>query len=87
MQWNLNLATHLLLDRRPDLDVGAIILEASSRMHAALAAVLNTEDVNICVSFDPLCEPKNVFIDEALRQRCESVEEGVMASIREAFDL
>jgi len=87
MQWNLNLATHFSFERHREIDIGAIIVEASSRMQQALAAAFNSDDVNICVSFDPTIQPQNCFMSEAMRQRCESIEEGVMSSIRSSFDL
>lgn len=87
MQWNLNLATHLSFDGRPDIDIGVIIMEVSSRMQDALSSVLHSEDVSVCISFDAQYSQQNRFMGEELRLRCESIEEGVMASIRDTFDL
>ena len=86
MQWNLNIATHLSVEAHPEIDIGAVLLEASSRMQEALEAAFGGR-VNVCISFDPTGAPKNISMSEEVRLRCEGIEEGVMSSIRTMFDL
>jgi hypothetical protein len=87
MQWNLNLANHLDLEVCQHVDVSSVIAEATARVQDALASVFPAQEVSVFASFDPTHSQQNFSIDEDLRQRCEGIEEGVMARVREMWDL